>query len=59
QAGQEKHGMQTMNQSLLQHYMRRTITLDMALGSSTMPDELQQMIQRAQAAMAGARRPGP
>jgi twitching motility protein PilT len=56
QAGQEKHGMQTMNQSLLQHYMRRNISLDLALGSSTIPDELQQMIQRAQAAMAGARR---
>ncbi len=56
QAGQEKHGMQTMNQSLLQHYLRRNVTLEQALGSSTMPDELQQMIQRAQTAMAGARR---
>ena len=56
QAGQEKHGMQTMNQSLLQHYMRRNISLEQALGASTMPDELQQMIQRAQGAMAGARR---
>ena len=56
QAGQEKHGMQTMNQSLLHHYLRRHITLDQALGSSVIPDELQQMIQRAQAAMPGARR---
>ncbi len=56
QAGQEKHGMQTMNQSLLQHFLRRHITLEQALGVSTMPDELQQMIQRAQTAMAGARR---
>ncbi len=56
QAGQEKHGMQTMNQSLLQHFLRRHITLEQALGASTMPDELQQMIQRAQTAMAGARR---
>ncbi len=56
QAGQEKHGMQTMNQSLLQHYMRRNISLEQTLGSSIMPDELQQMIQRSQAGMAGARR---
>ncbi len=56
QAGQEKHGMQTMNQALLQHFLRRHITLEQALGASTMPDELQQMIQRAQTAMAGARR---
>ena len=56
QAGQEKHGMQTMNQSLLQHFLRRNIALEQALGSSVLPDELQQMIQRAQTAMAGARR---
>ena len=55
QAGQEKHGMQTMNQSLLNHYLRRNITLEMAMGSSIMPEELQQMIQRAQA-LAGASR---
>ena len=59
QTGQEKHGMQTMNQALLQHFLRRNLTLDQALGASIMPDELQQMIQRAQAAApagAGARR---
>jgi len=55
QAGQEKHGMQTMNQSLLNHYLRRNITRETALGSSIMPEELQQMIQRAQA-LAGASR---
>src|SRR5574341_979326 len=38
QAGQEKHGAQTMNQSLLQHYLRRNLTLDQALGASILPD---------------------
>jgi twitching motility protein PilT len=47
QAGKEKSGMQTMNESLLQHYLRRNITLDQTLSASTQPDELQNMIQRA------------
>src|SRR3990172_7635224 len=50
QTGQEKFGMQTMNQSLLALYLRRTITLEEAMLRSSMPDELTQMIQRAQAA---------
>jgi len=50
QTGQEKFGMQTMNQSLLAHHLRRNITLDEAIRRSTMPDELMQMIQRAQGA---------
>jgi twitching motility protein PilT len=54
QTGQEKFGMQTMNQSLLAHYLRRAITLDEAMRRSPLPDELSQMIQRASAA--GARR---
>ncbi|MBI3988776.1 MAG: type IV pilus twitching motility protein PilT [candidate division NC10 bacterium] len=49
QTGQEKYGMQTMNQSLLNNYLRRSITLETAMGTSTNPEELQQMIQRAQA----------
>ena len=56
QTGQEKHGMQTMNQALLKHFLRRSITLEQALGASVMPEELQQMIQRAPTAVAGARR---
>lgn len=56
QTGQEKYGMQTMNQSLMNHYLRRNITYEQALASSTMPEELAQMIQRAQAAVAGTRR---
>jgi twitching motility protein PilT len=48
QTGQEKFGMQTMNQSLLGHYLRRNITLEEAMFRSSLPDELTQMIQRAQ-----------
>jgi twitching motility protein PilT len=49
QAGKERSGMVTMNESLLFHYLRRNITMDQALGASTMPEEMSQMIQRAQA----------
>jgi len=49
QAGKEKTSMQTMNESLLQHYLRRNITQDQALGASTDSEELLQMMQRAQA----------
>ncbi|MCX5735817.1 MAG: type IV pilus twitching motility protein PilT [candidate division NC10 bacterium] len=48
QAGKERSGMQTMNEALLAHYLRRSITMEQALGASTMPDELMQMIQRTQ-----------
>jgi twitching motility protein PilT len=44
QVGQEKFGMQTMNQSLYSLYTRRVITLDDAMGRSSDPDELRQMI---------------
>jgi twitching motility protein PilT len=56
QAGKEKSGMQTMNESLLHHVLRKNITLEMALGSSTMPEELMQMVQRAQGGVAAMRR---
>jgi twitching motility protein PilT len=49
QSGKEKSGMQTMNESLLWHYLRRNITKEQALGASTLPDELLQMMDRAQA----------
>ncbi len=54
QAGQEKLGMQTMNQSLATLYQRRLITLDAALGASSIKDELQQMIDRGTGVVAGA-----
>ncbi len=44
QVGQEKFGMQTLNQSLLNLYQRRQISLDDAMGRSSDPDELKQML---------------
>ena len=46
QTGQEKYGMQTFNQSLATLYFSKQITLQTALGISSMPDELQDMINR-------------
>jgi len=47
QAGQEKFGMQTMNQALLRLVERRLITPDLALATSSNRDELVMMMQRA------------
>ena len=46
QTGQEKYGMQTFNQSLATLYFTKQISLQTALGMSSMPDELQDMINR-------------
>ena len=54
QTGQEKLGMQTANQSLASLFMRRQITLDTAMGSSSNRDELQEMINRGVGVVAGA-----
>src|SRR5436853_4207146 len=54
QAGQEKLGMQTANQSLASLYMKRLITLDTAMAASSMKDELQDMINRGVGVVAGA-----
>jgi twitching motility protein PilT len=54
QAGQEKMGMQTANQSLASLYMKRMITLETAIASSSMRDELQDMINRGVGVVAGA-----
>ena len=43
---QEKYGMQTFNQSLASLYFAKQISLQTALGISSMPDELQDMINR-------------
>lgn len=51
QVGQEKYGMLTMNQSLHSLYSRRLITLDDAMGRSSDPDELKQMINNPTMAM--------
>jgi twitching motility protein PilT len=44
QIGQSKFGMQTMNQSLLDLYMRKLISLEDCLGYSSEVDELKTMI---------------
>jgi len=54
QTGQEKLGMQTANQSLASLYMRRLISLETAMGSSSNRDELQEMINRGVGVVAGA-----
>ncbi len=47
QVGQAKFGMQTMNQSLMNLYSRRLISLDEAMGRSPDTDELRQMMINA------------
>jgi twitching motility protein PilT len=54
QAGQEKLGMQTANQSLASLYMKRLITLETAMLTSSNRDELQEMISRGVGVVAGA-----
>ena len=54
QAGQEKVGMQTFNQSLATLYLSRQITLDTALSASSMKDELMDMINRGVGVVPGA-----
>ena len=44
QMGQEKYGMQTMNQSLFMLYHKKLISLDVAMSRSSETDELKQMI---------------
>jgi len=60
QTGQEKFGMQTMNQSLVTLYQKRLISLDAAMTASSAKDELEQMITRGAGVVAGAgmARPG-
>jgi twitching motility protein PilT len=58
QTGQEKHGMQTFNQSLATLYFQRQITLQLALSMSSNTEELQDMINRG-TGLAGGRPTGP
>ncbi|MGZ4808863.1 MAG: type IV pilus twitching motility protein PilT [Thermoanaerobaculia bacterium] len=51
QTGQAKYGMQTFNQSLATLYFKKVITLQTALGRSSNPDELQEMISRGAGAI--------
>jgi twitching motility protein PilT len=54
QTGQEKLGMQTMNQSLATLYQHRLITLETAIGAASLKDELEQMIMRGAGVVPGA-----
>jgi twitching motility protein PilT len=54
QAGQEKLGMQTMNQSLATLYLSGQITLETALAASSLKDELMEMINRGTGVVPGA-----
>jgi twitching motility protein PilT len=60
QAGQEKLGMQTINQHLVTLYQKRLISIETAMSASSQKDELQQMIARGAGVVAGAglNRPG-
>jgi twitching motility protein PilT len=60
QTGQEKYGMQTMNQSLATLHQRRQIELETAMNASSNRDELHEMISRGVGVVAGAglNRPG-
>ncbi len=53
QTGQAKHGMQTMNQALVDFYRRRLISVSASLAHSNVPDELQQMIHRTDSRLRG------
>jgi len=54
QAGQEKVGMQTFNQSLATLYLQRKISMNTALSASSLKDELTEMINRGAGVVAGA-----
>jgi twitching motility protein PilT len=56
QIGQDKFGMQTMNQSLASLYIRRMISMDDALGRSSDAEELKQLIAQGGGAAPAARK---
>jgi twitching motility protein PilT len=59
QVGQDRFGMQTMNQSLAACYLRRLITLEDAMGRSSDPEELRSLIGKGPApGTPGSRGPG-
>jgi twitching motility protein PilT len=58
QTGQNQFGMQTMNQSLCELYMKRFIAYEEAIGRSSYPDELISMIERGAVHPSAAGRPG-
>ncbi|MFQ5949144.1 MAG: type IV pili twitching motility protein PilT, partial [Nitrospiria bacterium] len=58
QAGQEKSGMQTMNQSLYELYSKHQISHEEAIGRSSQPEELIAMMNRGGGPLPGVREPG-
>jgi twitching motility protein PilT len=58
QTGQEKHGMQTFNQSLATLYFQKQINIQLALSMSSNVEELQDMINRGAGISPAAQR-GP
>jgi twitching motility protein PilT len=58
QTGQNQYGMQTMNQSLCELYMKRAISYEEAVGRSSYPDELISMIERGAVHPTAVGRPG-
>jgi twitching motility protein PilT len=57
QVGQTKFGMQTMNQSLYTLYTKGLLTLDVAMGRSSDPEELRNMIARGTTATTNVGKP--
>jgi twitching motility protein PilT len=59
QVGQDKVGMQTMNQSLATLEKTRQVSIDTALSASSMPDELRDLVARGVGVIdrAGMQRP--
>jgi len=55
QVGQEKSGMHTMNQSLAKLVSEGEITMDLAVGASSNPDELRDALKRIQPGNPGLR----
>jgi twitching motility protein PilT len=46
QSGQDKFGMQTLNQALATAYFQKKITMEVAMARSSNTDELTEMISR-------------
>jgi len=61
QSGQERLGMQTLNQSLATLYMTKRVTLDVAVAASSHREELLEMINRGVGVVGSpaSGRPGP
>ena len=55
QTGQARFGMQTMNQSLFDLYTRGFLSYEDAIGRSSVPEELIQMLQRVSGTAAKGR----